>query len=69
MPVRCIYDEFRRGARLGRGWTKFIRRYKLKEGDVCVFELIRSNVITINVIVFRVASFASSGASASKKHN
>ncbi|KAL5788452.1 hypothetical protein ACOSP7_005401 [Xanthoceras sorbifolium] len=50
-PVRCVY----RGgsAKLTQGWYGFVLENNLGEGDVCVFEVLRSIDIVLKVTVFR----------------
>ncbi|CAJ2672736.1 unnamed protein product [Trifolium pratense] len=36
------------------GWKNFVRDNKLKVGDVCVFELTKSQALTLRVLIFRV---------------
>ncbi|KAJ7946005.1 B3 domain-containing transcription factor VRN1 [Quillaja saponaria] len=49
--VRCLHDNQER-RKLSLGWSKFARDNHLKQGDVCVFELIKSDVL--KVTMFRV---------------
>ncbi|KAK3195632.1 hypothetical protein Dsin_013406 [Dipteronia sinensis] len=51
-PVRCLYR--RKRATFGQGWRAFILDNNLREGDVCVFEVLRSRDIVLQVTVFRV---------------
>ncbi|KAK4849145.1 hypothetical protein QYF36_021390 [Acer negundo] len=51
-PVHCVYRGGR--AKLGRGWSEFMLENDLREGDVCVFELLGSSDIALKVTVFRV---------------
>ncbi|KAK2665197.1 hypothetical protein Ddye_003771 [Dipteronia dyeriana] len=51
-PVRCLYRSKR--ATLGQGWRAFILDNDLGEGDVCVFEVLRSRDIVLQVTVFRI---------------
>ncbi|XP_012069213.1 B3 domain-containing transcription factor VRN1 isoform X2 [Jatropha curcas] len=51
-PVRCLYRGGR--AKLSQGWYEFSLENNLGEGDVCVFELLRSRDIVLKVTVFRV---------------
>ncbi|KAK1559647.1 hypothetical protein Q3G72_010358 [Acer saccharum] len=41
------------GGDLTHGWTKFSKDKNLKEGDVCMFELIRQKNVVLKVLVFR----------------
>ncbi|KAK1559151.1 hypothetical protein Q3G72_011214 [Acer saccharum] len=50
--VRCLYR--RKRATFGQGWRSFILDNNLGEGDVCVFEVLRSRDIVLQVTVFRV---------------
>ena len=40
-------------AELSSGWIIFLRDNQLKLGDVCVFELIKSPIIVLKVVIFR----------------
>ncbi|KAJ8763417.1 hypothetical protein K2173_002300 [Erythroxylum novogranatense] len=51
-PVRCLNRGGR--AKLSQGWYEFTLENKLGEGDVCVFELVKSRDIILKVTVFRV---------------
>ncbi|KAF7840893.1 B3 domain-containing transcription factor VRN1 [Senna tora] len=51
-PVRCLYRGGR--AKLSQGWFEFSLENNLGEGDVCVFELLRTKDVVLNVTVFRV---------------
>ncbi|KAJ9135584.1 hypothetical protein P3X46_032753 [Hevea brasiliensis] len=55
-PVRCLYRGGR--AKLSQGWYEFTLENNLGEGDVCIFELIRSRDIVLKVTVFRVLESA-----------
>ena len=51
--VMCV--EHQRGSaarRLGKGWCAFARENHLREGDVCVFELVWSKQIVLKVKIF-----------------
>ncbi|MBA0843024.1 hypothetical protein Goarm_000246 [Gossypium armourianum] len=50
--VRCRYKGGK--AKFSRGWYEFTLENNLGEGDVCVFELLRSREIVLKVTVFRV---------------
>ncbi|KAJ0077253.1 hypothetical protein Patl1_36240 [Pistacia atlantica] len=39
---------------LYKGWSKYARDNNLEEGDVCVFELIRTKDVALKVTIFRV---------------
>ncbi|GAV84812.1 B3 domain-containing protein [Cephalotus follicularis] len=56
-PVRCLYRGGR--AKLSQGWYEFSMENNLGEGDVCVFELMRSRDFVLKVTVFRVLESAS----------
>lgn len=51
-PVRCLYRGGR--AKLSQGWYEFTLENGLGEGDVCVFELLRSREVVLKVTLFRV---------------
>ncbi|XWS54855.1 hypothetical protein CRYUN_Cryun10bG0125500 [Craigia yunnanensis] len=51
-PVRCLYRGGK--AKFSQGWYEFTLENNLGEGDVCVFELIRSREFVLKVTVFRV---------------
>ncbi|XP_058761411.1 B3 domain-containing transcription factor VRN1-like [Vicia villosa] len=51
-PVRCLYRGGR--AKLSQGWYEFTVENGLGEGDVCVFELLRSREVVLKVTLFRV---------------
>ncbi|XP_062022842.1 B3 domain-containing transcription factor VRN1 [Rosa rugosa] len=51
-PVRCLYRGGR--AKLSQGWYEFTVENNLLEGDVCVFELLKTKEIVLKVNVFRV---------------
>lgn len=51
-PVRCLYRGGR--AKLSQGWFEFTLENNLGEGDVCVFELLRTRDVVLQVTVFRV---------------
>ncbi|CAI8602381.1 unnamed protein product [Vicia faba] len=36
------------------GWKKFVGDNELKNGDVCVFELVKSKTLTLKVLIFRL---------------
>ncbi|XP_037497676.1 B3 domain-containing transcription factor VRN1, partial [Jatropha curcas] len=55
-PVRCLYRGG--GTKLSQGWFEFSLENNLGEGDVCVFELLRSRDIVLKVTVFRVLESA-----------
>ncbi|KAK0580857.1 hypothetical protein LWI29_007150 [Acer saccharum] len=51
-PVRCLYRGGR--AKFSQGWYEFTVENNLGEGDVCVFEVLRSREFVLKVTVFRV---------------
>ncbi|KAJ8766653.1 hypothetical protein K2173_001173 [Erythroxylum novogranatense] len=51
-PVRCRDRGGR--AMLSQGWYEFTLENNLGEGDVCVFELLKSRDVVLKVTVFRV---------------
>jgi hypothetical protein len=51
-PVRCLYRGGR--AKLSQGWYEFTLENNLGEGDVCVFELLRTRDVVLQVTLFRV---------------
>ncbi|KAL5788441.1 hypothetical protein ACOSP7_005390 [Xanthoceras sorbifolium] len=51
-PVRCLYRGGR--AKFSQGWYEFTVENHLGEGDVCVFEVLRSREFVLKVTVFRV---------------
>jgi len=54
--VRCLYRGGR--AKLSQGWFEFTVENNLGEGDVCVFELLRTKEVELQVTVFRVTEDA-----------
>ncbi|CAJ1932821.1 unnamed protein product [Sphenostylis stenocarpa] len=54
--VRCLYRGGR--AKLSQGWFEFTVENNLGEGDVCVFELLRTKEVVLQVAVFRVTEDA-----------
>lgn len=50
--IRCLYRGGR--AKLSQGWYEFTLENNLGEGDVCVFEMLRTKDIVLKVTVFRV---------------
>ncbi|XP_028777082.1 B3 domain-containing transcription factor VRN1-like [Neltuma alba] len=46
------------GMNIGEGWAKFKMDNEVKEGDVCVFELIKRKDIVLRVRIFRVRQYA-----------
>ncbi|XP_004507369.1 B3 domain-containing transcription factor VRN1 isoform X2 [Cicer arietinum] len=51
-PVRCLYRGGR--AKLSQGWFEFSLENNLGEGDVCVFELLGTKDVVLQVTVFRI---------------
>ncbi|KAH7834314.1 hypothetical protein Vadar_014841 [Vaccinium darrowii] len=51
-PVRCIWSNG--SAKLSKGWPEFVRDNLLEEGDVCIFELIKTEEIVLKVTIFRI---------------
>ncbi|XP_057439827.1 B3 domain-containing transcription factor VRN1-like isoform X1 [Lotus japonicus] len=52
-PVRCLYRGGR--AKLSQGWFDFTLENNLGEGDVCVFELLRTRDVVLQVTLFRLS--------------
>ncbi|GAY51849.1 hypothetical protein CUMW_137450 [Citrus unshiu] len=50
--VRCISQKGK--AKFGQGWSEFVWDNNLDESDVCVFELIKTDDVTLKVTIFRV---------------
>ncbi|KAJ4965908.1 hypothetical protein NE237_017757 [Protea cynaroides] len=50
-PIRCIINHD--NCRFGSGWAKFAKKNNIKEGDVCVFELIKRNETLLKVSIFK----------------
>ncbi|KAK0583438.1 hypothetical protein LWI29_036927 [Acer saccharum] len=55
-PVRCLHRRHR--TTFGQVWRGFILDNNLGEGDVCVFEVLRSRDIVLQVTVFHVLESA-----------
>ncbi|XP_058191016.1 B3 domain-containing transcription factor VRN1-like isoform X1 [Rhododendron vialii] len=55
-PVRCMWSNG--SAKLSKGWPEFVRDNVLEEGDVCVFELIKTEEIVLKVTIFRLVEDA-----------
>lgn len=55
-PVRCRYRGGK--AKFSQGWYEFTLENNLGEGDVCIFELLRSREFMLKVTVFRVRESA-----------
>ncbi|KAG2315892.1 hypothetical protein Bca4012_066741 [Brassica carinata] len=58
-PVRCLYKAG--GAKFSQGWYEFTVENSLGEGDVCVFELLRTRDFVLKVTAFRVRSLTVGG--------
>ena len=55
--AKCILRDWASSAmNIGRGWTVFSRESNLEEGDVCVFELIKKQLVVLKVSIFSVVS-------------
>ncbi|XP_039038444.1 B3 domain-containing transcription factor VRN1-like [Hibiscus syriacus] len=55
-PVRCLYRGGK--AKFSQGWYEFTVENNIGEGDVCVFELLRSREFILKVTVFHVTDNA-----------
>ncbi|XP_056867401.1 B3 domain-containing protein REM19 isoform X2 [Raphanus sativus] len=51
-PVRCLYKAGR--AKFSQGWYEFTLENNIGEGDVCVFELLKTRDFILKVTAFRV---------------
>lgn len=54
--VTCVerwYSNIQR-FEMGNGWRAFARDNNLKEGDICVFELIKNTQISFKATIFRL---------------
>ncbi|KAJ9704913.1 hypothetical protein PVL29_003121 [Vitis rotundifolia] len=51
-PLSCLLN---RGGniRLSKGWNEFVEEKNLKEGDVCVFELVQREDVVLKVSIFQ----------------
>ncbi|RHN78212.1 putative transcription factor B3-Domain family [Medicago truncatula] len=49
-----VWDAKYCSAKINGGWKKFAVHNKLKIGDVCIFELTKSQYLTLKVIIFRL---------------
>lgn len=56
--VRCISQNGK--AKFGQGWSEFVWENNLDESDVCVFELVKTDDVTLKVTIFRVLQDARS---------
>ncbi|CAN8320966.1 unnamed protein product [Cochlearia groenlandica] len=54
-PVRCLYKAGR--AKFSQGWYEFTLENNIGEGDVCVFELLRTQDFVLKVTAFRVNQY------------
>ncbi|XP_048135596.1 B3 domain-containing transcription factor VRN1-like [Rhodamnia argentea] len=52
-PVKLLYYPQHGSGKLSAGWGAFQKGISLKEGDVCVFELVRNDDIEFKVSIFR----------------
>ena len=43
---------------IGKGWSPFCRDNSLKEGDACVFELVKRRGVVLKVSIFRMVEYA-----------
>ncbi|BFG41290.1 hypothetical protein CerSpe_275640 [Prunus speciosa] len=50
-PVKLIFRRY--NGQLSAGWRAFSKENSLKEGDVCIFELIDTNNVALVVNIFR----------------
>ncbi|KAL6526203.1 hypothetical protein OROMI_029843 [Orobanche minor] len=50
--VRCVLMNSR--ASVTRGWKKFVQDNRLKVGDACIFEVVKSNKLVWDVVIFRI---------------
>lgn len=55
--IRCV-SETNTSFRIGKGCSEFFRDISLKEGDVCLFELIKRKDVVLKVSVLRAAEYA-----------
>ena len=46
--------KYRQRGSFSRGWSRFANENNLRVGDVCVFELIKSDDVVLKVSIFRV---------------
>ncbi|ESQ30539.1 hypothetical protein EUTSA_v10012062mg [Eutrema salsugineum] len=54
-PVRCLYKAGR--AKFSQGWYEFTLENNIGEGDVCVFELLKTRDFVLKVTAFRVNQY------------
>jgi len=50
--VRCLYNEGR--IKFSQGWYEFTQENGLGEGDICVFELLNTKDVVLQVTLFRL---------------
>ncbi|KAL4347030.1 hypothetical protein GQ457_17G003130 [Hibiscus cannabinus] len=50
-PVQCVYCNG--NLKFSKGWAEFVLDNNLDEGDVCIFELINTKQIVLEVTIFR----------------
>ena len=51
-PVRRIFNRGK-ASKISRGWRKFVTDNNLEEGDVCIFELVETEDVVLNVTIIR----------------
>ncbi|KAB1205490.1 B3 domain-containing transcription factor VRN1 [Morella rubra] len=57
--VRCCYGNTAGApSTMGKGWTIFCRANHLKEGDICVFELIKREEVVLKISILRSDEYA-----------
>ena len=49
-----VWDAKYCSGKIKGGWKKFVVHNKLKIGDVCIFELTKSQYLTLKVLIFRL---------------
>ncbi|KAK2400961.1 B3 domain-containing transcription factor VRN1 [Trifolium repens] len=52
-PVNLLCYSHMKSGQFSRGWNQFWEENKLKGGDVCVFELIKTKDAVLHVHIFR----------------
>ncbi|KAK7273668.1 hypothetical protein RIF29_14726 [Crotalaria pallida] len=52
-PIRINFQHSSKQSVMTGGWKRFYKEYKLKVGDVCVFERTRCKPLSFKVIIFR----------------
>ncbi|KAK2454731.1 B3 domain-containing transcription factor VRN1 [Trifolium repens] len=52
-PVKLLCYSNMKSGQFSRGWNQFWEENKLKGGDVCVFELIKTKDAVLHVHIFR----------------